>query len=99
MMRMKGLLIVSLLVGISTVVSAHPQPVVDITGADITQDRIHVDLSPSGLTGTLKLELVTPDYHLIREVSRSSGSYNYLYRLLRQPFFYLRPLQPEGYKW
>lgn len=75
-MKMRGLVIALLLVCISAVVSAHPQPVVDITSADITQDRIHVDLSPSGLTGTLKLELVTPDYHLIREVSRSSGSYN-----------------------
>jgi len=83
MVKPKALLIeFSLLVCISAMVSAHPLPVVDITDADITQDKIHVELSPEGLTGILKLELVGFELtggekiHLIREAQRSSGSYN-----------------------
>ncbi|MDO9575483.1 MAG: hypothetical protein Q7J55_03035 [bacterium] len=50
---------------------------VDITSADITQDKIHVNLTPSGLSGTLKLELIGPESsHTIREVTRASGSYD-----------------------
>lgn len=49
---------------------------VEITDADVTQDNIHVNLTPSGLSGTLKLELTGPgSSHTIREVTRSSGNY------------------------
>jgi len=49
----------------------------DVTSADVCQDKIHVNLEPSGLSGTLKLELTGPGgSHTIREVTRSSGSYD-----------------------
>jgi len=49
----------------------------DITYANVTEDKIHVNLEPSGLTGTLKLELTgTGASHTIREVVRTSGSYD-----------------------
>jgi len=49
----------------------------DITYADVTEDKIHVNLEPSGLTGTLKLELTGLGVsHVIREVVRTSGSYD-----------------------
>ena len=49
----------------------------DVTSADVTQDKIHVNLEPSGLSGTLKLELTGPgSSHTIREVTMSSGSYD-----------------------
>jgi hypothetical protein len=50
---------------------------VKITSADVTQDKIHIELKPDGLSGTLKLELVGPSTtHTIREVVRNSGSYD-----------------------
>jgi len=49
----------------------------DVTSADVCEDKIHVDLEPTGLTGPLKLELTGPGgSHTIREVTRSSGSYD-----------------------
>jgi len=49
----------------------------DITYANVTEDKIHVNLEPSGLTGTLKLELTgTGASHTIRQVTRTSGSYD-----------------------
>jgi len=48
----------------------------DVTSADVCQDKIHINLEPSGLSGTLKLELTGPGTsHTIREVTRSSDSY------------------------
>lgn len=49
----------------------------DITYANVTEDKIHINLGPSDLTGTLKLELTRPGAsHTIREVTRASGSYD-----------------------
>ena len=47
---------------------------VDIISADVTKDKIHIELE-GGQTGLLKLELVNPNYHLIRQVVRSAGEY------------------------
>jgi hypothetical protein len=46
---------------------------VEITFADVTQDRICVVLRPTGPTGTLTLQLLTPDQHTIRTITRPSG--------------------------
>ncbi len=49
---------------------------VNILSADVTQDRIQIELAPSGLTGTLKIELIGDNTHLIRNETRASGTYN-----------------------
>jgi len=50
---------------------------VKIISAEVTQDKIHIELKPDGLSGNLKLELVGPSTtHTIREVVRNSGSYD-----------------------
>ena len=57
---------------------------VDITSADITNDRIHVDLEPANLTGSFTLELfrpanpqiasqINPFTHQIRQEEKASG--------------------------
>ncbi|MFB3787838.1 MAG: hypothetical protein ACE15F_15875 [bacterium] len=46
---------------------------VTILGADIPDDLISVQLQPSGLTGFMELALDGDTWHLIRQVSRSSG--------------------------
>jgi len=49
----------------------------EVTSADVCEDKIHVDLGPEGLSGTLKLELTGDSgSHTIREVTRSSGGYD-----------------------
>lgn len=54
----------------------------DITYADITDQTRHahgeitVNLTPGGLTGTLKLELINPQTQTIREATRNSGTYH-----------------------
>ena len=60
---------------------------IDITSADITNDRIHVDLEPANLTGTFTLSLFraadsenpqdNPAFtHQIRQEEKASGSYD-----------------------
>ena len=60
---------------------------VDITSADITNDRIHVDLEPANLTGSFTLELfrpanpqiasqINPFTHQIRQEEKASGGYD-----------------------
>jgi len=49
----------------------------DVTSADVTADQITVNLAPSGLSGSFKLELINPDTDVIREnVTRNSGTHN-----------------------
>jgi hypothetical protein len=49
---------------------------VQITGADITQDRISVTLIPPGTSGTLDLEILGSTNFFIESAPRSGGSYN-----------------------
>ncbi|MBI1746462.1 MAG: hypothetical protein HYR55_07725 [Acidobacteria bacterium] len=49
---------------------------VEVLSADVTEDRIQVRLSPSTMSGNLRLELTGPNTHLIRQVTRSGGTYN-----------------------
>lgn len=46
-----------------------------VVDADVTQDAIAVRLEPSGVSGTLKLELLGTTTHVIREEARASGTY------------------------
>ena len=50
---------------------------VQVTSADVTQDKIGLTLSPGNLSGNLRLELIGPGItHTIRYVTRPSGTYN-----------------------
>jgi hypothetical protein len=61
---------------------------VQITGADITQDRISVTLSPPGTSGTLDLEIITTNgtNNFISTASLSAGSYNESFQIPNLPF-------------
>lgn len=49
---------------------------VQVQSADVTQDSIVVHLSPSGVSGTLRLELRGSTTHVIREEQRAGGIHN-----------------------
>ncbi len=54
--------------GIHTYMLAAPK--VDIVNADVTTDTIQLCLEPRGVSGTLTLELIDPDSHIIRSEVR-----------------------------
>ncbi|MBN1551522.1 hypothetical protein JW979_08635 [bacterium] len=49
-------------------------PKVDIVNADVTTDAIQLRLEPRGVSGTLTLELIDPDSHIIRSEVRAGST-------------------------
>ena len=68
---------------------------IDIASADITNDRIHVDLEPANLTGTFTLSLFRPANqiqtqasrftHQIRQEEKASGGYDESFNITALP--------------
>ncbi len=59
---------------------------VKITSADVTEDRIKVELSPSNLSGKLTLKLKNPTTHTILDaVTRNSGTHTESFKIPSMP--------------
>jgi len=65
-----------LLPSIGIIYATTVLPKVEITFADVTQDTIHIILTPGNQSGTLSISLTGPAYHVIRQAPRSSRSHN-----------------------